>query len=275
MSPEKSPMLRLLAEQYLANAHEVVAAIVGKTPSPPFVLKNGLVIHHKKEDMIKSLFYEIFHKQVYTRGGFYQPMPGDVIIDGGANIGAFSLFLCSLERNLRIFCFEPAAETRVRLEKNIAHNRLSENIQVQPHGLHGFEQNFELKFYGRNIDRSLYDRVNLGPHRSAEIVHCLGLEAALALCSIQQVDLLKLDIEGAEVSLLEGAATFDWTRIARVCLEFHNHIQPNAGSRSRELLSRYGFDKIEYKDAPTCGLIRASRSQPQGQEQALAQIQER
>ena len=56
---------------------------------------------------------------------------GAVICDVGANFGYYALALATfLERNCRVFAFEPSPETRAGLEQNITMNHLDGVITV-------------------------------------------------------------------------------------------------------------------------------------------------
>lgn len=66
------------------------------------------------------------------------------------------------------------------------------------------------------------------------------LSEVIAEREIERVDLLKVDVEGAELRVLEGVAPEHWPRIRQVVLEGHDH-----GGRTRdviELLCSAGFD---------------------------------
>jgi FkbM family methyltransferase len=60
---------------------------------------------------------------------------------------------------------------------------------------------------------------------------------------IQQVDYLKIDVEGAELDVLRGVAPDDWPRIARLGAEVHD-VDGRLGT-IREILATAGFDDLD------------------------------
>src|SRR5262249_32277270 len=113
----------------LENWRAVWDAYRGKAPIPPLRLRGGITLYHEPGDDTFALFREIFLDHCYTRAGFYRPRPADTVIDLGANVGFFALYLQWRARGIRIHCFEPAVETRRRLGHNIEANHLTESVE--------------------------------------------------------------------------------------------------------------------------------------------------
>jgi len=260
MTAEEQSTIRTIAEHLLVNGREAAEAVVQGRQIPPLHLKSGLILYHGSDDPIVALMGEIFHHNVYCGNGFYAPMPGDIVVDCGANIGVFMLYLISLERNVRVFCFEPSARTRKRLRQNVRANGLTNNVFIEPYALYSAEVVMNLKPTGSSGDKSFFHRNNILADQPEEKVRCIGLPAALERCGVDRLDLLKLDVEGAELEILEGASHMDWNRIRRIVLEYHNFIRPNCGRQVYSMLRGYGYDAIEFGDEPECGIIRAQRT---------------
>jgi hypothetical protein len=77
-------------------------------------------------------FREIFLENVYGR---YMPFghlvnEGDIVLDCGANIGAFTLLAVTREKGVRVIAFEPHPRIRACLEENANINGLSNSITV-------------------------------------------------------------------------------------------------------------------------------------------------
>src|SRR4030095_1781445 len=72
-----------------------------------YFLPNGLEIVHLNKYETDYLYKEIFEDESYLKNGI-RLEDGDTVVDIGANIGLFSLFVMSRCRNPRILAFEPA-----------------------------------------------------------------------------------------------------------------------------------------------------------------------
>ena len=121
------PML----QRSLLNADEVAAAWRSGRIPPSFQTRQGITIHHRWPlDPASFLFYEIFLLNCYTSDSFYFPKPGDTILDCGANIGIFSLYLTTLEPNLHIHCVEPSQSTFKQLKLNVEANHLQNVVSL-------------------------------------------------------------------------------------------------------------------------------------------------
>ena len=250
------------AEDLLTNSGDVIDAITHQRSVPSLRLRNGITVYHESEDLVLETLYEIFYRKVYTGGGFYFPRPGDTIFDCGANIGLFALYLCSLERRLRIVCFEPCAKTLKMLDKNITINELSETVEVFPCALYGHDCVMTLEAAPASVHRSLRRNRKTVPSDHLETVQCLSLESAIRACGSPCLSLLKMDVQGAECAVLQGvSASFDWNSIKKISLEVHEYIQPQCSTEIEGLLKQQGYTIIDSHDGTSdLGIVRAIRS---------------
>ena len=73
-------------------------------------LPNGMDIHCLNRNDARAIYEEIFDEDVYRRHGI-TIRPGDCILDVGANIGLFSLFLQHLRIPATVYSVEPVPTT--------------------------------------------------------------------------------------------------------------------------------------------------------------------
>lgn len=255
--------LRALTGQYFLNSIEIYTAYCTNAPLPVLRLKNGIEIHHDPADPIADLFAEIFVAECYTGDGFYQPAPGDTVLDLGANIGMFALYLAGLSPDVRIVCFEPCADTFQRLCSNIGLNCLGDRIQVFPYAISSGGGKASIRLTDSSGDRSLFDRQDRTADATAEVT-CIPLSRAIEISAAAEIALLKVDIEGAEIEMLQGAESADWVRVRRVALEYHDFFRPGCRAAAARLLTANGYDivAIESPVSPDLqGVIRANRSE--------------
>lgn len=131
------------------------------------------------------------------------PMPDDVrvVLDVGANCGAASVYLAACYPDATVHAFEPAAAPYAYLERNAA---LAPNIVTHNIGLHRHDQ--QVPLYAGAIDSvtgSVFPR-DAKNAAASETVTLRSITGWLDEHEISRVDVLKVDVEGCEVDVLEG-----------------------------------------------------------------------
>jgi FkbM family methyltransferase len=211
------------------------------------------------------LFSEIFLRGCYTSAGFYEPAAGDTVIDCGANIGVFALYLATKTRNIRIHCFEPSGSTFQQLEVNIKANKLENVASIYQEGLWPDHTERVLLGYDNSGRRSFYRDRRERIAGTSEKVKCISLGTAIEKCGRNLIDFLKIDIEGAELEIVEGADSKEWDKVKRVALEYHEELRPGSKNRLLKHLASNGFNQIFVTQLPaplvdSIGIIQAIRS---------------
>jgi len=210
---------------------------------PPLHLRSGLVIYNGTKDDPLFLYREIFLQHCYDPADFYVPRSGDNVLDIGANIGVFMLYLQQRARGIRVHCFEPAADTRAQLMRNVVENGLEQSVTVYSSAVTDRITTVQLKQASLTGHRSLFPSAYVSSTES-ESVPSVALHEAINQCGARKIDLLKIDVEGAEIEVLEGAHAGVWERIDRVAIEFHDRTRPGCRERCLEVLQRAGYSKI-------------------------------
>ncbi len=136
--------------------------------------------------------------------------PGDVAVDIGANIGYYTgLFSDCVGRRGEVFAFEPGQATFAKLRLTIELLNLA-NVDAQHAALaeHGGVRRFIVSTSGNDAQQSLVDWEGFPGSKSAIEVEAITLDAFLAqaLPARRKVALVKCDVEGAEIKVLNGAA---------------------------------------------------------------------
>lgn len=131
------------------------------------------------------------------------PQASHNFFDVGANIGQHSLFM-SLHAD-QVHAFEPYGVVSAKLERHIALNKIG-NIQLHKLGLGDKEE--ELEFFaptGRNQGIGSFDAgtVSKGNRILGKLALVRG-DNYLAEHGLQDIALLKIDVEGFEKNVLEG-----------------------------------------------------------------------
>lgn len=142
----------------------------------------------------------------FLRGYLREEM---VVFDVGANIGEYATYALSVAPNIEIHCFEPAFETFKRLQQ--AH-REKANITLNNFGLSDITGRAQMKIFGETYGiNSLYERRSsraVQPayenYQEQEVV-LETFDKYVAEKNISYIDFLKIDVEGHELKVLQGA----------------------------------------------------------------------
>jgi FkbM family methyltransferase len=123
--------------------------------------------------------------------------PDDLFVDIGSNVGSYTV-LGAAVRGARTICFEPDPETVVCLRENIAANDIGARVTVHQMALGAFNGTVS---FTRGLDT--VNHVAEADDRDVRTVPIARLDDVLAG---HDPALIKLDVEGYEASVLEGAA---------------------------------------------------------------------
>lgn len=132
--------------------------------------------------------------------------PGDVVIDIGAYVdGWYTLLAAKLTGNKgHVYTFEPHPIYYQRLKENVRLNRLT-NVTLERLGI--FNKNGSSVFYEAQFGSSIIKSqvVAMTKIKPKEItIKTTTLDSYVKAKNIHHVSLIKIDVEGAEMFVLEG-----------------------------------------------------------------------
>lgn len=127
--------------------------------------------------------------------------PRTVLLDVGANVGVFAVTMGKLCSSASIFCFEPSPQTAEQLHRNIEANDLR-NISVSQVAVSDSEGTI---LFSNNLDDPATNRIVPAASEISISVPMTTLDAFLLKEGIAEVTLAKVDVEGAEPLVLQGA----------------------------------------------------------------------
>lgn len=155
------------------------------------------------------------------------------VLDIGANIGNHSLYYLNECNAKGVYCFEPVKDTFRILEKNIVINKLSDRTTLNNVGV-------GVKTGQAKIGQ--YDINNIG---STTIE--LSKEGDIKVISIDELDikgkigLVKMDVEGFEISALQGMENTLRKNLPFISIEIRDYNKEEALS----ILTKFGYKYIE------------------------------
>lgn len=199
----------------------------------------------------------------------------DTIIDAGANIGITSLYFHSLAPNARIVAVEPEPGNLQVLRRNVDLNAIG--AEIVPAALWKDVGTMSLEVHHSAMAHKLTEAVfndegGTGDGAGASIhgqvdgdrprtggssveVATVNMPALLARFAARSVDLVKLDIEGAERAVLERPD--EWIHaVKRFVIECHPE-QGLSSSQVEAILRTFGFETEVYR--PHYDLLYAHR----------------
>ena len=172
----------------------------------------------------------------------YTPKAGDIVFDVGAGIGAEALL------------FSRLVGSSGRVVSIEAHPRTCRRL-LDLCNVNGLENVTPLQVAATNVNGDVVISDTATHERNALTdeggIHVPGrrLDAIAADLGIAHVDLLKMNIEGAELDALSGAgALLDRTR--HVCISCHDFLGMPTKAQAIALLTQHGFDVVTRDDAP-------------------------
>ncbi len=222
---------------------------------PRHKLPNGMEIAHQNKSETQFLYEEIFVDNVYLKHGITLP-EDSCIFDVGANIGLFSVFAHQQCQGARLYAFEPIPPVFEILKANAAfygvhaslfNCGLSNESKEAPltyypnysimSGFHANAQE-EKVILEMALGHMLSSNPKLARHASLNtyidgvlnkrlesktlIAQLRTLSSVIREHRIKRIDLLKIDVEKSELSVLLGIAEEDWKIIRQIAMEIHD-----------------------------------------------------
>jgi 31-O-methyltransferase len=225
-------------------------------------------LHHRDPSQLLFQVAEIVGERSYLRHGVVVA-PGDVVFDVGANVGVAAAFF-AVSCGAVVHSFEPVAPNFDDLAATIAD---LPTCHAHPIGLAATSGTASVTYYPRSsamsglyadrdrdeaLVRTSMRNVGIGEQvidahleQAFESISLTcefrTLSEVLTETGVDTVDLLKIDVERAEVDVLDGIDDADWPRIRQVVAEAHS-----VDAFQRRLQDR-GFDVVVDDDGPLQG----------------------
>ena len=239
---------------HFRNGQTLVQRMRAGLPCDEVVLWNGTHITHPpaREGLLEAIT-ELWLEHTYTEG-FYRPADGDVIVDAGANIGIFAIQMARQNRRCRVIALEPFAENFAYLQANVA-SACPENVTCCQMALGAGFGKGQMEAVGR---RSLDHRLRVDSDQ-ADGIPVTPLAGLFDLVRAQEIDFLKVDIEGSENGVFAAASPEVLSRFKRIAMEYHDQIVPGTLTLLRGVLSPSHEITVRPSKMEGCGILLARR----------------
>lgn len=173
---------------------------------------------------------------------FFPSNQSPIILDVGANIGETSLFIYKklFDINPTIYALEPNPYNFPYLLKNIKINKAN-NIKPFRIALTGKSGIASLNFNGLNYDGGFIKGVGNKTWSKSEKVLTTSLEDFCRENLIENIDLLKMDIEGSEYTVFNSSLDFIKAHVKSIFVELHNLDKKNNYKIFKKKITKQGF----------------------------------
>lgn len=222
-------------------------------------LPNNRTVASFSEEAALDVYKDVYEDKSYIQEGL-SIKPGDVVIDVGANIGLWSLFVMEQVPQVRLIAVEPVPQIFEALQKNFQdHQPPESSVTALNIGLAERERTATLHFYPQipqlsseiAFDYDHFFKSMFGSNKSSNALGALWsrirlwtvaklwslrhrpqpVECQLKTFSqiinelqLDRIDFIKIDAENAEWGVIKGISDEDWRKIQQMAIEVHTNI---------------------------------------------------
>jgi FkbM family methyltransferase len=175
------------------------------------------------------------------------------VVDAGAALGLFAIPMLMANKSLQVAAFEPSKRQRILLKRNLVKNSVADRVQIYGEALWNKPETLRFRSHGYMSGiRGVSGIPDAYPHE--ERVPASTLDSWAQKNSGFPIDLIKMDIEGAEIEALEGARTVLFSQKPDCIIQAY-HIRDGRRTLEpcREILESAGYVCHEHK--PPAGTL--------------------
>ncbi len=196
------------------------------------------------EDLF-GIYKEIYSAKYLTAFESFLPKNGDVVFDVGAGEGFYSILMKQLNPNITVYAFEPFDGVLGLMRE---HFKINEIDGVKVTGKAMFDCDASGYYVFKHDYGSGYvslQKPDIGNDSELDVFHAdfIRLDTFAAQNNIKKINILKIDVEGAEVGVLKGAGNF-LNNVEKIVLEYHS---PQLRQQVYDYLQPFGFRRLELK----------------------------
>jgi len=228
--------------RYVSNWSLYFAVKFSLTSVDPLLFKtrNNILIEVPRR--LLHEFKEIFMEECYVKGLGLNIPDSPIIIDIGANAGFFTLFAASRFLKAKIISFEPIGGNFRQLQRNRELNK-GYAILCFPKAVSGQPGEISLSFDpGDSFTTSATIFGEFTENDKTIRVPCVTLPEIFDKHHLERCDLLKMDCEGSEYSILYNCPSEYLKKIVQMAIEVHQGPGMNQSIESLgSYLTTHGF----------------------------------
>lgn len=196
----------------------------------PGGIKHSVHLRLRTSDV--SLYKDILLSGEYDCGlPHFSPK---TIVDAGANVGMATLYYANKYPDSKIIAVEPELTNYAALVKNV-----SPYPNVVPVHAALWNRDGQINLGPTGLDSTPYGKWAYQVREEGTPVRAMTMRTLMTETGISSVELLKMDVEGAEVEVFQNC---DWMDgVEAIVIELHDHMKP--GCRAAVSSAARGFEQ--------------------------------
>lgn len=227
-------LLRLL-KKYGLSAFKIYRKLLNPTSNIISVNKYPEVFHFRKGTKDKDIFRHIILDEEYNFKLDFDPK---VIIDAGAYTGFSSIYFSTKYKNAKVISIEADGSNYEILLKNIS----SSYKNIVPINRALWHRSGKLGIHNKNIDHC---SVTVGEEEGDYWIDAISLSDVIRDYELSVIDILKMDIEGAEKEIFEHNSDL-WLGLVKVLIiEIHDYKKKGCFESVSKALNRLNFEFVK------------------------------
>jgi FkbM family methyltransferase len=252
-------LLRLLLGRQRRNKIHFLRKFWLDNSSPSYLLMTRLhrVLHRNKDDVhLLKIHVPKDHYQYFCRIGMgdflpgheghivgrFAPKEGDTVIDIGAHIGRYTITSSKqVGKTGKVVAIEADPDNFQLLKRNIALNKLT---NVMPLNYAVFSERTRMKLYEQSASAKYNSLMLARAARTKNYVEVEAdtLDSILKLNEVNQVNWIKIDVEGAEFEVLKGSTKTLSSENMSLLIEIHNIEDPGHHHNIVDFLKYHNYE---------------------------------
>ncbi len=177
--------------------------------------RDGLDIEVRRNRWDSAIVMEMFYDCPYIRD--VEIGRESTVVDIGSYIGDFAIYAGKV-LGARVIAFEPSADNWALARRNIDRNRLADRVALNQLAVGGTAP---VTLYVKRDGNEIHVAADPMEGAVAESIPSVTLAQALAMAG-GAIDLLKIDCEGFEYDILDGAPAEAFAPVRAVAMEYHH-----------------------------------------------------
>jgi len=168
-------------------------------------------------DCLYTNYKQMFYEDIYSKCDISNLK---TVLDIGANVGLFSLYMLQIRNCNRIYAIEPTKKAFDQLSESLKEEK---SVSLHKLAIHNFSGKSNIKIVENNstisgfVDESHTYTDNI----VVEEVDVITLKKFIKDNNIINLDLIKIDIEGAEYDVIDSLSDEDLLISDRYLIEYH------------------------------------------------------